>query len=123
MEKFMLQVELRYGTVPKKEYHPEHVCEYTTIGVYDTFQEAIKEGNRVLNEIISKHSLSVRDGFGEHNGPFRSATTLVTNCCTHERVQYFAQITPLKFLDLDERIKFAFESQRKHDEWKRNNNE
>lgn len=118
MEKFLLQVELRYCNIPKSEYSSEHNFEYTTIGIYDTLSEACKEGNKLLKETIAKHGLKVAyDKFGEHNGCFGSPNLLVTNCCSSDKIKYFAQITRLRFFDLDERIEKACSEQDKYNEW------
>ena len=118
MEKFLLQVELRYCSIPKSEYGAEHNFEYTTIGIYDTITEACNKGNEILDRIIVKHNLKVyREKFGEHNGCFGRPNLLVTNCCSSDKIKYFAQITRLRFLDLDERIDNAITKQDEYDKW------
>lgn len=115
MEKFLLGVELRYCSIPESEYHPAHNFEYTTIGIYDSFKEACMVGNEVLNNIIKKYNLKTYDSFSEHGGPFGSRITLVTNCCSNEPIKYFAKITKLKFMDLNERIEHALKAQKEYD--------
>lgn len=115
MEKFLLRVELRYYNVPKTEYHPAHNCEYTTIGIYDSFKEACIAGNEVLNNIIKKYNLKTYDGFSEHGGPFGNRNTLETNCCSNDPITYYAEITTLKFRDLNERVEHALKAQKEYD--------
>jgi hypothetical protein len=115
MEKFLLRVELRYCNVPKSEYYPAHNYEYTTIGIYDSFKEACIAGNEVLNNTIKKYNLKVDDSFSEHGGPFGGRKTLVTNCFYSDPIEYFAEITTLKFIDLSERIEHALKSQKEYD--------
>lgn len=121
MEKFLLQIELRYNLIPKGEYRTDSDYTMVTIGVYETFQEAINEGNKVVREIVAKYGLKIYSEFGEHNGAYRSATTLVTNACSNDRVKYFAKITKLQYLDLDEQISIALKSQEKYDNWNKYN--
>lgn len=117
MEKYLLQVELRYCSVPKTEYSSEHHFEYTTIGIYDTLSEACDEGNKLLREIIAKHNLKTCDKFGEHNGCFGSPNLLVTNCCSSDKIKYFAKIDRLRYYDLNERIENALTEQDKYNKW------
>ena len=107
---FLLRVELRYCSVPESEYHPEHYFEYTTeyttvpVGIYDSFKEACIAGNEMLNTTIKNYNLKVDDSFSEHGGAFGRRNTLVTNCCSNDSIKYYAEITTLKFRDLNEHI-------------------
>ena len=118
MKKYLVQVELRYCSIPKSEYDFEHHFEYTTIGVYDDLKEAINEGNKALKE-ASKSGLTIRDEFGEHNGCFGRPNTLVTNLSSRDGIQCFAKITTLHYRDLGEEIKNAIESDRRYDKWRK----
>ena len=118
MTKELLTIEFRYHEVPKSEYSCEYVSKTITIGVYDTLEEAVKEGNKVLKELSSK--FKIRDTFGVHNGVFGSANRLVCDCfrgCP----EVFCKITQLKCDDICKVMDEVFESEEKYRKWREDN--
>ena len=110
MTKELLTVEFRYHDVPKGDYDCEYKSKTITIGVYDTLDEAIAEGNKILNVLSESFEVRSDDKFQKvflFGGPKR----LVTNCCYSTRgIQYFAKIDQLKFDDLSEMVKETFDA-------------
>ena len=118
MTKELLTIEFRYHEVPKSEYSCEYVSKTITIGVYDTLEEAIKEGNKVLNQLSSKFNFG-RETFGTHNGVFGSATRLV--CDFHAKPEVFCEITQLKYDDISKVMNEVFDSEDNYRKWREDN--
>lgn len=99
MEKELLTIELS---------HHDLAPETITIGIYDTIDEAVKEGNKAL-ELLSRY-FEVRKGdFFKTKGLFGDPCRLVTNCFyPTSNVSYYARITRLKFEDLEGAINNTF---------------
>lgn len=119
MTKEILTIEFRYHVIPKSEYASDCESKKVTIGVYETLDDAIKEGNNVLKELSSRFKF--RESFGTHNGVFGSATRLVCDCL-NGYPQVFCKITNLSFEDVEDVMKTAFDSEKKYKKWKRQRN-
>lgn len=115
MAKELLTIEFRYHEVPKSEYSCEYVSKTITIGVYDTLEEAVKEGNKVLNELSSKFKFS--ETFGLHNSLWGTATRLVCDY-SHCDVEVFCEIEQLKYDDIRKVMDEVFESEEKYRKWR-----
>lgn len=103
MEKELLTVEFRYYDEIK-----DRRSKTITIGIYDTLEEVIKEGNKVLKYLSCYFQVKSQDKF-EIIGLFGDPKRLVTNCCyPTNNIQYFAKITKLKFENLQEVINNIF---------------
>jgi len=112
MEKELLTIEFRYHVIPQSEYSHDSESKTITIGVYDTFDEAVKEGNKVLKQLSSmfKH---LHDKFGYKNGAFGTATRLVADCC-NGYPQVFCQITKLNFEGVEDVMNAVFDSEKRY---------
>lgn len=120
MVKELLTIEFRYHDKPKGEHDSEYKNKTITIGVFDTIEEAIIQGNRTL-EILSKNfELRGNDKF-KVKGLFGQPDRLVTNTCYPTKgIQYFAKIEKLKFDDLNETLKETFKAYERYKEYKNN---
>lgn len=118
MTKELLTIEFRYHVVPKSEYSCDDESKTITIGVYDTLEEAVKEGNKILKELSSKFNF--RETFGTNNGVFGSATRLVCDCF-RKRPEVFCKITQLKYDDISKVMDEVFESEEKYRKWREDN--
>jgi hypothetical protein len=114
MEKELLTIEFRY-TDKDGEYHSKTI----TIGVYDTLDIAIEEGNKIINKLSETfevrsewwHQGSHLDDKFQKTFLFGCPKRLVTNTCYSTKgVQYFAQITKLEYRDVSETIEEIFNS-------------
>jgi len=114
MNKELLTIEFRYHVIPKSEYASDFESKEVTIGVYDTLEDAVKEGNNVLKELSSRFKF--RESFGTHNGVFGSATRLVCDCF-NGYPQVFCKITQLKYDDMCKVMNEAFDSEDKYRKW------
>lgn len=110
MTKELLTIEFRYHDAPKSFYDCEYKTKIITIGIFDTLDEAIEGGNKVLSVLSKNFEVRADDKF-KKNYLFGAPKRLVTNCCYPTKgVQYFAKITSLKFEDLNETIKETFDA-------------
>lgn len=101
MEKYLVAVEFRYTGKPDKIGCTSY-SKTLTIGVFESFDDAIEHGNKFLERlelvfILNGHN---KDRFGKTNGPFRSKTTLVSNLgYLKTPFEFYAKITTLNFAD------------------------
>lgn len=113
-QKELLTVEFRYHVIPKSEYASDFISKTVTIGVYDTLDDAVKEGNIVLEKLSSRFKFF--ESFDTHNGVFGSATRLVCDCF-NGYPQVFCNITQLKYDDICKVMNEAFDSEDKYRKW------
>lgn len=108
--KELLTIEFRYNDKPIDRDDYEYKCKTITIGVFDTLEEAINEGNKKLNDLSKSFEVRADDKFKLHH-LFGNPKRLVTNTCyTTNGIQYFAKITPLKFDDLADIVNETFKA-------------
>jgi len=111
MKKYLVTIEFRYAKLPKSERDSCHASQNITIGVYDSFDEAILNGNDLLINLENKFDLHVfpngrgvakRKRFSENGGPFGSKNILVTNLAyLRTPFDFCAKITTLDYLAID----------------------
>lgn len=108
MTKELLTIEFRYHDSPTGEFDGGYRTKRITIGVFDTLEEAILEGNKAIAVLSNTFQVRADDKFKLH-GLFGHPHRLVTNCCYPTKgIQYFAKITALKFDDLSETVAETF---------------
>ena len=94
MEKFMLELELRYREVKNGDDHcrtPKIV-----IGIYDSWDEAAKIGNGIIADVLAKEFEVRADDKFIKNYLYGSPLNLVTNTCySRGKPQYFFHIKRL----------------------------
>lgn len=96
--KELLVIEFRYSI------DEDHRTKKVTVGIYDSLQEAIQEGNRVIDNTLSKvFEIRKEDYFGK---PLLGGypKRLVTNVCYKDGIKFFFSITPLIYADIDTTI-------------------
>ena len=113
MEKYLVKIEFRYSCVPKTDYDYPSKNKMVTIGVYDTFEEACRNGNSLLEVLESKFELHTfpngskasKERFSKNGGCFGSKNTLVSNLAyLSTPFNFYAKIDTLKYDDIDEVI-------------------
>ncbi len=117
MTKELLRIEFRYYDKPKGDWDSVHQTKKITIGIYDTLEEAIIEGNKQL-DILSKNFEVRSDDKFKLKHLFGTPQRLVTNCCYRDNIQFFAKITQLKFDDLNDTITETFDALKRYKEYK-----
>ena len=106
MKKELLTIEFRYHDKPISDDFSGCATKTITLGVFDTLEEAITEGNKALDVLCQ--TFEVREKFKLIH-LFGHPNRLVTNTCYRTNgIEYFAKITPLKFDDLSETISETF---------------
>ena len=118
MNKELLTIEFRYCDKPKNEDFSGHEKKTITIGIFDSLDEAISEGNKVLSILSEYFEVRVDDRF-ELKYLFGTPRRLVTNTCYPTNgIQYFAKIESLKFDDLNEAVNETFKAFNRYKEFK-----
>ena len=116
MTKELLTVEFRYHDKPISEYDVDRRTKTITVGIFDTLEEAISEGNRILDVLSESFEVRSDDRFQLHyllGFPKR----LVTNTCYPTKgIEYFAKIEKLRFDNLSEVINEVFDAYKKYKE-------
>lgn len=118
MQKELLTIKFCYHDEPNSignVYREKEI----TIGIFDTLEEAIEEGNRIL-EILQKYFEVRPDDRFSKNFLFGNPCRLVSNTCYQTKgISYFAKIEPLKFDDLLKTIGETFEAAERYMAYKR----
>jgi len=116
--KELLTIEFRYYDKPISSEFSGCKTKTITIGVFDTLEQAIEEGNKALNTLAKSFEVRHDDKF-KLNHLFGKPNRLVTNTCySTNGIQYFATITKLEFNDLTDTIDNTFKSVERYKEHK-----
>ena len=124
MTKELVTIEFRYRDKPQSEDFSGHEMKTITIGVFDTLEEAIVEGNKAL-EIFEKHfklnaAWNKKDRFGKNNGCFGTANRLITPLAYLQcPFDFYAKITKLTYADVEQTILDVLEAGKRYKEYKR----
>jgi hypothetical protein len=128
MDKYLVTIEFRYSDVPKFENGGTSNSKTTTIGVYDSIDEAIEKGNEALEKLESKFAIHTfpngrkakKERFSKNGGCFGTANTLVTNLAYLQTpFEFYAKITTLKHLDLEETLFNLIEARNRYVSFRR----
>lgn len=98
--KYLVTFEYRYHFLNGEGEERYHNNDIITVGIYDTVDIAILEGNKALD--LLPDELFVKDRFSK-NYLFGTPRTLVANLSSRCGVQFFAKISTLKFEDVVEK--------------------
>lgn len=123
MEKFMLELELRYREVKNGDDWPK--CPKIVIGIYDSWDEAAKIGNDIIADVLAKEFEVRADDKFIKNYLYDSPLNLVTNTCySRGKPQYFFQIQRLNITnDVETFVTDAIAKYEAYKEWYRNQGE
>jgi hypothetical protein len=122
MIKELVTIEFRYLDISNDKDCTIPKSKTITVGIYDTFEEAIIEGNKAL-EIFEKHfklnpNWNVKERFGKTNGCFRLATRLVSPLAYLEcPFDFYAKITTCCFDDIEQTILGVLEANKRYKEF------
>lgn len=101
--------------------------EVVTIGVYDTFEDACKHGNDLLEFLESKFELhqfpngstASKERFSKNGGCFGSKKTLVTDLAYLQTpFEFYAKIETLKYNPIDEVIEDVISASKRYRNYK-----
>jgi hypothetical protein len=126
MTKELLTIEFRYTDVPKGEHDSEHKSKTITIGVFDTLEEAIVEGNKAMEVFEDYFKLNphynTKERFSKNGGCFGYPKRLITALgYLHTPFEFYTKIEELKYDDVDKTIIEVLKSVDRYKEYKRKN--
>lgn len=129
--KHLVKIEFRYHDAPETEDGYTSKNKMVTIGVYDTFEEACKNGNNLLEVLESKFPLHVfpngskasKERFSKNGGSFGSKKDLVTNLAYLKTpFEFYVKIETLEYSPIDEVIENVVRASKRYINYKNNNN-
>ena len=124
MEKYLLQVEFRYDDIPSVENDGTSRSVKTTVGIYDTFDEACSRGNDVLEKFESRFELHTfpdgakakKDRFGKI-GKYK--LTLITNLAYLKTpFSFFVKISTLNFDNVEQSVDNVLDAVKRYQQYK-----
>ena len=120
MKKYLVQIEFRYKTIPKihRPYISDCYNKTITIGIYDSIDEAIKQGNKSLEVLKAKFSFN--ECFSKNGSIFGTPKTFVCKFNTQNKPEFFATIKTLLFDDLASVMEDVFNANEKWLQKRRN---
>lgn len=116
--KELLQIEFRYYDKPISEDYSGCKTKTITIGVFDTLEQAVNEGNKAIEALSKSFEVRPTDRF-KIKGLFGLPDRLVTNSCYPTKgIQYFAKITKIEFTPIEEALTEIFEASNRYNKYK-----
>ena len=128
MTKELLTIEFRYHDKPKNEAFSGHETKTITIGVFDTLEEAIVEGNKAM-EVFEKHfklntAWNQKERFSKNGGCFGYPKRLITALAYLQTpFEFYAKIEQLKYNDVEQTISEVLEANERYKEYKKSQQE
>ena len=124
MTKELVTIEFRYHDAPKSDHDSDYKSNRITIGVYDTLDEAIIEGNKALEVFESRFELNKawnrKERFSKNGGCFGSSKRLITALgYLQTQFDFYAKITKLTYADVDETISEVLEATKRYKNYKK----
>lgn len=125
--KYLLTLEFRFTSVNKDKTDKNYNNKTITIGVFDSFDDACKEGNKNLEIMESRFSLhkfpqghsAPKERFSKNGGCFNSRNTLITNLAYLKTpFQFYFKITDLNYQNIESFINDTLSSVNEYREWR-----
>lgn len=119
MTKELVTIEFRYRDKPDDEGFGEHNNKTITIGVFDTLDEAIIEGNKAL-EVFEKHFelnsvWNKKERFSKNGGCFGKEKRLIAPLgYLRTPFDFYATITKLAYKDVEQTIVEVLEANERY---------
>lgn len=126
MKKYLVTIEFRYQDRPDNDGFGESNTKKITIGVYDTDDEAIENGNKALEKFEKHFKLNphynVKERFSKHGGCFGGSNFLISDSAWIETpFTLFANITVLDYQDVDKTINEVLEARERYEDYMEEN--
>lgn len=127
MEKYLLTIEFRYSDAPKYEGDSTAKSKTITIGVYHDFDDACKDGNKLMENLESKFQLhkfpdgrmAAKERFSKNGGCFGGKKSLITQLAyLRTPFEFYAKIDTLKYDNIDNVINDVVTATKRHREYK-----
>jgi hypothetical protein len=123
MTKELLTIEFRYHDKPTYDGSSGSETKTITLGVFDTLDEAIIEGNKAL-EVFEKHfklntAWNRKERFSKNGGCFGNPNRLITDLAYLQTpFSFFAKITKLEYADVDQSINDVLDANKRYRDYK-----
>lgn len=130
--KELVTIEFRYNDKSRGEHDGGYRNKTITIGVFDTLEEAIVEGNKALEIFERKFDIhtfpdgrkATKDRFSKNGGCFGSANRLITPLAYLQTpFDFYAKITELTYGDVEQTIAEVLEANERYKEFKSSEND
>ena len=127
MKKYLVKIEFRYYDAPKTEDEYTSKTKKVTIGVYDTLEEACKNGNNLLEVLESKFELhqfpngtkASKERFSKNGGYLGSKKDLVSNLAYLKTpFEFYAKIETLEYSPIEEVIENVVSASKRYMDYK-----
>lgn len=127
MTKELLIIEFRYRDIPKGEWDSECKSKTITLGVFDTLEEAIVEGNKALEILEGKFDIhtfpdgrkATKERFSKNGGCFGEPKRLITPLAyLRTPFDFYAKIQKLNYGDVEQTITEVLEANKRYKEHK-----
>lgn len=122
-QKHLVTIEFRYNDVSKDSSETQHKFKTLTIGVFDTVDDAITEGNKAL-EVFEKHfklnpHWNRKERFSKNGGAFGSMHNLISDSAyLTTPFTFYAKITKLNYYDVESTILEVVEATKRYRAYK-----
>jgi hypothetical protein len=115
---YLVDLELRYTDKPKGDNgYPNYINKTVTVGIYDTYEEAAKAGNAMLEaELESRFPLN--KNWNRYNMSLISDLSYLTT-----PFSFFAHIKKLEIGSISDEVEEAINAGSRYKEWKNSNSE
>lgn len=111
MDKHLLSIEFRYHVIDEDQrvFKSQEV----TMGIYDTFDDACFNGNKLLETLEEQFEFhkfpdgksASKERFSKNGGPFGTKKNLITNLAYLKTpFEFYAKIKTVKYLPIDKTI-------------------
>jgi len=129
MEKYLVTIEFRYKDAPKHEGGTIYKTKEVTLGVFDSFDDACKCGNELMENLESKYPLNVfangqqapKERFSKNGGPFGYKKDLISPLgYLKTPFDFYAKIQTLRYDDVNGALAEVVEAVKRYRQHKAN---
>jgi hypothetical protein len=119
--KYLVDLELRYIDEPRDDGdYPDYVSKTITVGIYDTYEEAVQAGNVMLEtELESKFPLNKNYNKKNRFGETYTKYLISDLAYLTTPFSFFAHIKKLQISPIGEAVDEALNAERRYKEWKK----
>lgn len=123
MEKHLVTIQFSYMDKPYNEHFSGNTSKTITIGVFETIDEAIEQGNKALEVLEANFDLNdawnKKNRFSKTGGPYNWPKILVTNLAYLKTpFEFYAKITKLEHVDVQVTVDEVLKAIKRFQEFK-----
>jgi hypothetical protein len=122
---YLVDLQLRYTDKPKgDDDYPNYINKTVTVGIYDTYEEAVKAGNAMLEaELESRFPLNKNWNRKQRFGEMYTMSLISDLSYLTTPFSFFAHIKKLEIGSISDAVEEAINARSRYKEWKNSNNE